>query len=73
MVRKEQKGERVRMITKVIRRVRECGMLPCVVFSLSREECELHSHSIKSMDLSSGNSPILIAHPPNFKTRRRRQ
>lgn len=42
----------VKNVVKIIRTLKERDMLPCIIFSFSRKECELYASHSKEMDLN---------------------
>ena len=40
-------------VVKIIRTIMERDMLPCIIFSFSRKECELYATNVKQMDFNS--------------------
>jgi superfamily II RNA helicase len=44
-------------VVKIIRTIMERDMLPCIIFSFSRKECELYATNVKQMDFNSGEPP----------------
>ena len=42
-------------VVKIIRTIQEKEMLPCIIFSFSRKECEMHASNIKQIDFNTGN------------------
>uniref|UniRef100_A0A915DKL8 Uncharacterized protein n=1 Tax=Ditylenchus dipsaci TaxID=166011 RepID=A0A915DKL8_9BILA len=55
-----EKGDQPRMsgpggssnIVKIIRTIKEQDMLPCIIFSFSRKECEAYASTMKDMDFN---------------------
>lgn len=51
-------------VTLLIRTIRERDLLPCIVFSFSRKECEAYASGLKEMDFNDSKSrlfsPFLI-------------
>lgn len=43
---------------KIIRTIKERDMMPCIVFSFSRKECEAFASQMKDVDFNSGNCMI---------------
>jgi len=41
-------------VLKIIRTIHERDMLPCIIFSFSRKECEMYATKVKQMDFNSG-------------------
>jgi ATP-dependent RNA helicase DOB1 len=41
-------------VVKIIRTIRERDMLPCIIFSFSRKECEMYATNVKQMDFNDG-------------------
>ena len=41
-------------VVKIIRTIKERDMLPCIIFSFSRKECEAYATSLKEMDFNDG-------------------
>lgn len=41
-------------VVKIIRTVKERDMLPCIIFSFSRRECEAYAGCLKDMDFNDG-------------------
>ncbi|PIO66230.1 hypothetical protein TELCIR_12060 [Teladorsagia circumcincta] len=41
-------------VVKIIRTIKERDMLPCIIFSFSRKECEAYALSLKDMDFNDG-------------------
>ncbi|PAV77833.1 hypothetical protein WR25_19969 [Diploscapter pachys] len=42
-------------VVKIIRTIKERDMLPCIIFSFSRKECEAYATSLKEMDFNDAN------------------
>lgn len=43
-------------VVKIIRTIRERDMLPCIIFSFSRKECEAYASEIKDIDFNTGKN-----------------
>lgn len=39
---------------KIIRTIKERDMIPCIIFSFSRKECEAYATQMKNMDFNTG-------------------
>ncbi|KAF8362076.1 mtr-4 [Pristionchus pacificus] len=46
------KGQSEANVVKIIRTVKERDMIPCIIFSFSRKECEAYAMSLKDMDFN---------------------
>ncbi|KAI6202635.1 DNA RNA helicase and DSH domain containing protein [Aphelenchoides fujianensis] len=47
-------------VTVLVRTIRERELLPCIVFSFSRRECEAYAQSLKDMDFNDGEQKNTI-------------
>ncbi|KAI6224049.1 DNA RNA helicase and DSH domain containing protein [Aphelenchoides besseyi] len=47
-------------VTILVRTIRERELLPCIVFSFSRRECEAYAQSLKDMDFNDGEQKNMI-------------
>ena len=47
-------------VVNIIRTIKERDLLPCIIFSFSRKDCEAYAAGIKGMDLNTGFSFISI-------------
>nr|CDJ94252.1 DNA RNA helicase and DSH domain containing protein [Haemonchus contortus] len=47
-------------VVKIIRTVKERDMLPCIIFSFSRKECEAYALSLKDMDFNDDEEKKLV-------------
>lgn len=47
-------GSMASNVVKIIRTIKERELLPCIVFSFSRRECEAYANELKNLDLNSG-------------------
>lgn len=45
-------------VLKIIRTVKERDMLPCIIFSFSRKECESYAAILKGVDFNTGKGFI---------------
>lgn len=41
-------------VIKIIRTIKERDMLPCIIFSFSRKECEAYASTLKDVDFNDG-------------------
>lgn len=41
-------------VVKIIRTIKERDMLPCIIFSFSRKECEAYASLLKDIDFNDG-------------------
>lgn len=46
-------GSMASNVVKIIRTIKERELLPCIVFSFSRRECEAYANELKNLDLNS--------------------
>lgn len=52
---------------KIIRTIKERDMVPCIIFSFSRKECEAYATQLKDVDFNDGQSvPFVIFKSVNF-------
>ncbi|KIH43490.1 hypothetical protein ANCDUO_26503, partial [Ancylostoma duodenale] len=47
-------------VVKIIRTIKERDMLPCIIFSFSRKECEAYALSLKDMDFNDDEEKKLV-------------
>ncbi|VDL72543.1 unnamed protein product [Nippostrongylus brasiliensis] len=47
-------------VVKIIRTIKERDMLPCIIFSFSRKECEAYAISLKDMDFNDDEEKKLV-------------
>uniref|UniRef100_A0A8L8K264 Superkiller viralicidic activity 2-like 2 n=1 Tax=Heligmosomoides polygyrus TaxID=6339 RepID=A0A8L8K264_HELPZ len=47
-------------VVKIIRTIKERDMLPCIIFSFSRKECEAYALSLKDMDFNDEEEKKLV-------------
>lgn len=47
-------------VIKLVRTIKERDMLPCIVFSFSRRECEAYASCLKDMDFNTGKTSSVI-------------
>uniref|UniRef100_A0A0K0CVH9 Helicase ATP-binding domain-containing protein n=1 Tax=Angiostrongylus cantonensis TaxID=6313 RepID=A0A0K0CVH9_ANGCA len=47
-------------VVKIIRTIKERSMLPCIIFSFSRKECEAYALSLKNMDFNDDEEKKLV-------------
>ncbi|KJH50525.1 DSHCT domain protein [Dictyocaulus viviparus] len=47
-------------VVKIIRTIKERSMLPCIIFSFSRKECEAYALSLKDMDFNDDEEKELV-------------
>lgn len=43
-------------VVKIIKTINDRQLLPCIVFSFSRKECEAYANEIKNLDFNTGES-----------------
>ncbi|GMR35410.1 hypothetical protein PMAYCL1PPCAC_05605, partial [Pristionchus mayeri] len=54
------KGQSEANVVKIIRTVKERDMIPCIIFSFSRKECEAYALSLKDMDFNNDTEKNLV-------------
>ncbi|CAI4224198.1 unnamed protein product [Auanema sp. JU1783] len=47
-------------VVKIIRTIKERDMLPCIIFSFSRKECEAYAISLKDMDFNKDDEKKMV-------------
>lgn len=47
-------------VIKIIRTIKERDMLPCIIFSFSRKECEAYASTLKDVDFNDGNGFYIL-------------
>ncbi|CAI5449152.1 unnamed protein product [Caenorhabditis angaria] len=48
-------------VLRIIRTIRESDMMPCIVFSFSRKECEAYALSLKDMDFNEDTEKKMVS------------